>query len=82
MMNAQFALLLENPDPLLPQLRQVAEWWNQLRVSGDSGATTWEVLDDLERKVTDCITADPPDIARAVSLTMRAMHFVAGNENL
>jgi hypothetical protein len=62
--------------------RQIARWWDQLRAGEDPGATTWEVLDPLERQVTDCLGRDPPDLDRADRLTAKAFLLVAGQEDL
>lgn len=51
---------------------RIADWWNQLRIGDDSGATTWEVLDSLERQVMECLIRDPPDLPMADSLTAKA----------
>ena len=58
--------------------QQLVEFWNELRTCGDSGATTWEVLDLLEKDVTECLYRSPPDIARAESLTAQAALLIAG----
>jgi len=60
------------------RFRQIADWWSQLRIGDDSGATTWEVLDALERQVTECLTRDPPDVAKAESVTAKAALLIAG----
>lgn len=61
--------------------QRIADWWNSLRVSEDPGATTWEVLDGLEREVTDCLAVEPQDMSRAESLTALAILLVAGRLN-
>jgi len=78
-MNAQLVLPSDDPEASAIRLRLLAEWWSALRTTGDAGATTWEVLEELEQKVTDCITIDPPDLGRAESLTAQAMHLIAGH---
>ncbi len=65
-----------------PRIRRIVDFWNELDCSGESGATTWEVLEELRLEVTECLSRDPPDIDLAESLTARAMHSIAGAENL
>lgn len=71
---------LSPEDPQATEVRhqQLIEFWNALRTCGDSGATTWEVLDALENEVTGCLYRSPPDIARAESLTGQAAILIAG----
>lgn len=59
-------------------IQQIAEWWSELRVCGESGAATWEELDALEQEVTDCLARKLPDVNRAESLTAYAMLLIAG----
>jgi hypothetical protein len=58
--------------------QQLIGFWNGLRTCGDSGATTWEVLDALENEVTGCLYRSPPDIGQAESLTAQAALLIAG----
>jgi hypothetical protein len=58
--------------------QQLIEFWNGLRTCGDSGATTWEVLDALESEVTGCLYRSPRDIDRAESLTAQAALLIVG----
>jgi hypothetical protein len=71
---------LSPEDPLIRErrIRQLTEFWNCLRVEGDSGATTWEVLERLERSVTDSLYRLPPDLDAAESATAQAMFIMAG----
>ena len=59
-------------------IRQIVDWWNQLRIGNDSGTTTWEVLDLLERQVMECLRRDPPDLSKAESLTAKAALLMTG----
>lgn len=53
-------------------------FWNELRATDDIGETTWEVLEPIEREVTECLDRAPSDIGRAVSLTYKAHLLIAG----
>lgn len=65
--------------PTLESRRQsLVDWWMELEMSGDAGATNWEVLDVLRDCVTSCLGHDPPDIDRAESYTAQAMLLVGG----
>jgi hypothetical protein len=55
---------------------RIAEFWSRLRVCEDLGATSWEVLEPIELEVTDCLSRDPPDIARAESHTAKAFLLI------
>jgi hypothetical protein len=63
------------------KIRLMAEFWNALRICEDTGAASKESLEELERGVTECLYARPPDIERAESLTACAMHLMAGCSN-
>jgi hypothetical protein len=54
------------------RIRLIAEWWGRLRFCDDPGGTTWEVLDALERQVTECLGRASPDVDRAEQLTAEA----------
>ena len=58
--------------------QQLIEFWNELRTCDDPGATTWEVLEPLERQVTEYLDHDPPDIRGAESMTAFAALLIAG----
>ena len=62
--------------------QELIEFWNGLRTCGDPGATTWEVLESLERQVTECLNHDPPDIQGAQSATALAGLLMLGNSDL
>lgn len=57
-------------------------FWNMVRACEEIGLTTWEELEPIERAVTECLDQDPPDLARAVSLTYKAHILIAGLEDL
>lgn len=65
-------------DSLENRIRRIAEFWSQLRICEELGATTWRALEPIERLVTDCLYKQPPDIGRAESLTALAMLMIAG----
>lgn len=71
-----------SPDDPHDRLRLITEWWNRLAVCGDSGGTTWEVLDELGTAVTDCLHHAPPELERAESLTAKAILLMAGCKEL
>ena len=77
-MCAQLDLSPDEADTAEVRIRLMVDWWNDLRVCDDSGATTWEELDGLEREVTDCLAKKPPDANRAEALTAYAMLLIAG----
>ena len=58
--------------------RCIAAFWNEIHIGCDSGATTWEVLDSLEKAVVDCLVSNPPDIKMAESLTAEAALLITG----
>lgn len=57
----------------------VAQIWVEIHANGYSGATDWGVLREIETAVSDAMYCEPPEIARAESLTFRALHLIAGN---
>jgi hypothetical protein len=71
-------------EPRTPDARQkrIVDFWNGLRVCGDPGATTWEVLEPLEQLVTEYLDHDPPDIRWAESLTAQAALLIEGRSDL
>lgn len=56
----------------------IIEFWRELQRSGDSGATSWEVLDSIANRVTEALMQEPPDLNRAESLTARALLLIEG----
>ncbi|MAT72049.1 MAG: hypothetical protein CMJ58_21295 [Planctomycetaceae bacterium] len=60
----------------------IIAFWSELRVSDDTGDTTWEALEPLEQQVTESLNRDPPDIALAMSLTRKAQRLIAGLDDL
>lgn len=59
--------------------QQLAEFWSQLRVSEELGATNWDVLEPLEREVTEALEKDPPDFVLADSATVKAYCLISGD---
>src|SRR2546423_168825 len=55
-------------------------WWQELSRGGDAGATTWEVLEPIQDRVTASLYASPPDLRTAESLTALAVALVSGLE--
>ena len=62
--------------------RLTIEFWSRLHIGGDPGETTWEVLDPLELQVTEYLDCDPPNIKKAVSLTVKAALLIEGCSDL
>jgi hypothetical protein len=60
------------------QIRRLVEFWNLLRLSESTGATSWEELELLEHEVTDCLAKHPPDVKRADAVTAHAFWLIAG----
>lgn len=62
----------------------IIAFWSELRVSDDTGDTTWEALEPLEQQVTECLNhdGDSRDIANAMSLTRKAQLLIAGLDDL
>ena len=75
---------LSPDDPHVTDARrqQLIEFWNELRTCGDPGATTWVVLESLERQVTECLDHDPPNVGGAESLTALAALLMMGQGDL
>lgn len=65
-------------DLIEDRIRRVAEFWSQLRICDELGATNWRALEPIERLVTDCLYKQPADIGRAESLTALAILMIAG----
>ena len=61
------------PDGVDDRVQAMKEFWTDLEMSGDSGCTTWDVLDPIKHKVTRCLMQNPPDLRHAESLTAEAM---------
>ncbi|MEX2171291.1 MAG: hypothetical protein WD851_18370 [Pirellulales bacterium] len=60
------------------RLRHVVDFWNELRVCNELGATNWKVLEPIERQVTEGLYRKPPDIGAAEAFTALAMFMIAG----
>jgi len=58
--------------------RYIVAFWSEIHISCDFGATTWEVLNSLEKAVADCFVCNPPDLKKAESLTAQAALLKAG----
>lgn len=70
------------PAGLAVRARHVAEFWNSYNVTGDPGASTREVLEGIERQVSDCMSMAMQAIGKAESLTAIALGLMSGHENL
>jgi hypothetical protein len=57
---------------------ELIEFWNQVAVSDEPGGTTRKELEFLERQVTECLSQKPPDILKAMRLTVDALDILAG----
>jgi hypothetical protein len=71
----------DDPQTVEARCQQIIDFWNWLRTCGDPGATTWEVLEPLERQVTEYLDDVPPNMGGAESTTALAALFIAGCEN-
>ena len=60
------------------RIQRVIDFWTALYVGGDSGETTWGVLDGIQAQVTDGLSREPKDIGLAESLTAYAALLIAG----
>jgi hypothetical protein len=58
--------------------RCIIHWWNAFSVCDHPGGSSWEVLDDIQCQVTECLSREPPDLDRAESLTAHAALLMAG----
>ena len=56
----------------------IVEFWNELRVCDDTGRTSWETLEPLEREVAECVRRRTgAALLRAESLKQLAL-LIAG----
>jgi hypothetical protein len=80
----EVSMFRDNPSDgsSLNRLRYMAlvEWWTQLEMSGDCGATNWRVLDPIRDSVTACLGLSPPNLDLAEHLTAKALRLVTGEE--
>jgi hypothetical protein len=60
------------------RLQGVIAFWNALSCREDAGETTWGVLEELQTQVAECLSAEPPDLAKAESLTAQAALLMVG----
>jgi len=60
------------------QLRLLRAFWDVFDETGESGQTSWEILDGIRSEVNDCFHEGPSAIYRAISLTAKAIHLMAG----
>jgi hypothetical protein len=70
-------------EPLTDRDRLELLWkiWRELSMSGDAGATSWDVLDGIQAQVTEHLSFDPPNISIAESLTAKAFLLREGQSN-
>ncbi len=64
------------PDGLIdPELTEgLIVFWNEFSVLENPGGTTWDVLEELQRRVTDCLArGTPQDLLLAHRLTAQAI---------
>ena len=72
-----------SPEAESMRRQRIVEFWSAVHIDEDSGSTTWEVLEGLERRVTDCLAAQPPNIDLAEQLTAKTLLIMAtGQEDL
>ena len=68
----------------LDRLRRqgLVDWWTQLETCGDCGSTSWEVLDPIRDRVTECLGVGPPAIDQAEHLTALALRLITGEDTI
>lgn len=66
----------EISDELAFRIRLLDDFWRQLGCCDDSGATTREALDQIERQVDQCLYRQVPDIVTAEALTALALKML------
>ena len=59
-----------------PEQTSIVEFWNVIRVCEELGETTWEELEPLERRTTECLHQVPPDIVGARNATAEALNLL------
>jgi hypothetical protein len=60
------------------RLHQIRVFWEQLYVGGNPEETSWQELDALHDQVMKAITATPPDVSLAETLTAYAGLLMTG----
>ncbi len=73
---------LEDPPDLSPsdliRYHLIVEWWTEIERSGDSGRTTWEVLDRLRDRVTALLESRPRRLDEAEQTIADALWQITG----
>jgi hypothetical protein len=67
-----------SPGPHSEEFSAIVEFWMEIERSGDAGATTWEVLDRIRNRVTECLRQDSPNLIEARRLTAEAIGKIEG----
>jgi hypothetical protein len=62
------------------KIREICDFWSRLHVCEETGATTWDVLERLERDATEALAKQPPDLKRADAATAEALLRITGIE--
>lgn len=66
-----------------PDKACLAEFWNKLRIDDDPGGTTWDVLEPIERRVTDLLYGGTVEEIRLASrLTAKARYLWLGGRTI
>ena len=60
------------------RINRAIVFWNEYGVHQESGAATREELDEIQRKVTECLYAAEIDVHAIESLTAKAMMLMQG----
>jgi hypothetical protein len=63
-------------------IEAVKQFWIDLEMSGEAGATTWDELDPIRDRVTWALATNPPDVSSAVQQSFRAKILISGQTNL
>jgi hypothetical protein len=61
------------------QLELLLQFWQRFDETGESGQTSWEILEGIRSEVNDCFFRGPSAIQQAISLTARAMLLMTGD---
>jgi len=68
----------EPPPDAKKDIGFIVDTWNLLRTCDELGGTSWEELEPLERRATECLSCKPPDILGARRATIDALDLLEG----
>jgi hypothetical protein len=61
------------------QFELLRQFWDRFDETGESGQTSWEILDGIRSEVNDCFYRGPSAVHQAISLTAKAMLLMTGD---